>query len=119
MRIRGVLFGSMLALGLTVSGAASATVLPQATDLGPIRAADQGQSPVYLAQTGMPAATRCTLAAPDLSALAIWSRYPNPTNAGSVIIPEAIRVALDTDNTGCRGLVRDKSYVVELPHGRS
>jgi hypothetical protein len=103
-----VLIGPMLALGLIVSGAASASVLPQAS----VKSVDA--APLYLAAPG-----RCTLAAPDLSALAIWSRYPNPAHAGSVMIPEVIRVALDVDHAGCQGLVRDKSYVVELPHGRS
>lgn len=119
MRTRSVLIGPMFALGLMVSGAASATVLPPSHGLGAIVPVDQAASPVRLAEAGAPPAGRCTVAAPDLSALAIWSRYPNPAHAGSVMIPEAIRVALDTDKVGCHGLIREKSYVVELPHGRS
>lgn len=114
---KSVLIGPMIVLAVLTSGAASATVFDHSrTGVQSMARAPQYDAGRWLAQAGR-LSGRCTLPAPDLSNLSFWERYTSPGEPHNVMMPRILLVAIDetASTIRCEGLVREKTYVVDVP----
>jgi predicted NAD/FAD-dependent oxidoreductase len=104
---------SLIALLITLALAAAGG--PATAARGDLVRSAAAPVPLQLAIADELASAGCTLAAPDLTALHLWRRYAHPTDANLVMIPQAFVGVVDALGSACSGVLRVKTYVVELP----